>query len=47
MADKISIGTVAIIGVGLIGSSFARAARAAGIADKLIGFDTELVLSRA
>jgi prephenate dehydrogenase len=38
---------IAIVGVGLIGGSFALAARRAGVAERITGWDTKEVLARA
>lgn len=39
MADSFRIGRVAVIGLGLIGGSFVKAIRLAGIAECIIGYD--------
>lgn len=39
MADSLRLGRVAVIGLGLIGGSFVKAIRLAGIADTIIGYD--------
>ena len=41
MADGPIFKKIAVIGAGLIGSSFARAARVAGIVGELIGWDRD------
>ena len=48
MTDAIKFKRAAIVGVGLIGSSFARALRERGLADAIVGVDRDAgVLSRA
>jgi prephenate dehydrogenase len=39
MADSFSIGRLAVIGLGLIGGSFIKAVRRAGLAESIIGYD--------
>jgi len=39
MADSFRIGRLAVIGLGLIGGSFVKAIRHAGLADSIIGYD--------
>ena len=41
------IGTLAVVGIGLIGGSFARALRAAGTVDRVVGFDRDPETRRA
>ena len=41
------IGTLAVVGIGLIGGSFARALRAAGTVDRVVGFDRDSETRRA